>query len=218
MRTALLALAWLSLASLASPRQGGITYTPVLDNETVEVTRFHAPPSTSELLQNWADPFLFILLTPGDVDLRVGTDNGRGHYAAGTVTFVPAGVFHRARNIGTTTFDMLLIKIKPARRKAPGAPATEAPPGTTRTTILDNADVRVVRVRFAPGGREPLHTHPNDLLTVQLEAGRLEILNGSERTTGNLEVGVVKFLSRGVEHSYGSVDTNPFDILSVSIK
>jgi quercetin dioxygenase-like cupin family protein len=69
MRATLLALAWLSLTSPSSPPQGGITYTPVLDNET----------------------------------------------------------------------------------------------GITRTTLLEKSEVRVVRVQFAPGSREPVHTHPNDL-------------------------------------------------------
>jgi quercetin dioxygenase-like cupin family protein len=141
MRATVLALAWLSiaslsLASLSSPPQGGITYTPVLDNETVEVARFHAPPSTSELLQTWTEPALFVLLTPGDVDLTVGNDNGRGDYDAGTVTFVPAGVFHLAKNVGATTFDLLLIKLKSTRPKAPAAPATDAPPGITRIPTI----------------------------------------------------------------------------------
>src|SRR5262249_10819148 len=112
----------------------------------------------------------------------------------------------------------IAITIKPTRPPAPAAPPTEAPPGITRTTILDNADTRVVRVQFAPGSREPVHAHPNDLVTVQLTPGIVEILLGSQRTSSERAPGFVQFLPRNVDHAYVSGDTKAFELLSVAIK
>ena len=63
-----------------------------------------------------------------------------------------------------------------------------------------------------------MHTHPNDLVTVQLTPGRLEILEGSARTVEERPAGYVRFLPRDVPHSYVSADTKPFELVSVSIK
>ena len=73
-------------------------------------------------------------------------------------------------------------------------------------------------VVFPPDAREPVHTHPNDLLTVQLSAGKVEILNGADRAVGERAVGFVQFLARDVAHAYISADTKPFELLSVSVK
>jgi quercetin dioxygenase-like cupin family protein len=113
---------------------------------------------------------------------------------------------------------MLAIAIKPDRPPAPSAPATEAPPGITRATLVDNADVRVVRVWFATDGREPIHSHQNDLMTVQITQGKVEMSNGSSRSTRVCEPGFVQFLPRNVQHAYASADDQPFELLSVSIK
>jgi quercetin dioxygenase-like cupin family protein len=98
------------------------------------------------------------------------------------------------------------------------APATQSPAGITRETILDNDEARVVRVQFAPGGREPVHSHPSDLVTVQITAGRVEILEGATKTVEDRAPGYVRFLPRSVPHSYASADSKSFELVSVTIK
>jgi quercetin dioxygenase-like cupin family protein len=202
----------------AQTRESGITTTNVLDNDTVRVERLHIAPGAGEIVTATALPTLVVQVTPGAVEISQLEEDSRGARAAGAVNFVPTGRGHVGRNIGTTSFDMMWIGIKPTRTAAPAAPATDAPPGVERTTLIDNDDVRVVRVRFAPGAREPNHTHPNDLLTVQIESGIVGILNGTDLSTANREPGFMQFLPRGVVHAFGSVDTKPFGILSIAIK
>ena len=76
----------------------------------------------------------------------------------------------------------------------------------------------MVRVTFEPGGRESVHTHPNDLVTVQITPGRVAILEDSAKSDEERKPGFVKFLTRGVSHSYASTDTNPFSLVGVAIK
>jgi quercetin dioxygenase-like cupin family protein len=172
----------------------------VLDNATVSVMRLELAPGAREPIGDGKTPIVLI-----EVSQR-------------QAIFLAAGTNQRASNNRSEPLDLVIVKIKPARPPAPAAPPTAAPPGITRDTLIDNADVRVVRVQFAPGSREPVHTHPNDLLTVQISSGQLEMTIGPENTSGTRDAGFVQFLPRDVPHTYGSVDTKPFELLSVSIK
>jgi quercetin dioxygenase-like cupin family protein len=193
--------------------------TTVVDNATVTVTRLRFAPGSGETVHTHDFPIVIVQLTSGDVvDLTVSDARARGPRVAGLVTFVPAGTEHAVVNAGTMPFEMMAVAIKPSRTSAPAAPPTDAPPGITRTTLLDNDDVRVVRVEFTPGSQEPVHTHPNDLVTIQMNAGRLQIRLGTRRTDSRRPVGFVQFVPRTQRHAYSSRNDRSIELLSVSIK
>lgn len=198
--------------------QTEITLTPLIDNETVAVNRLRMEAGAGESIHTHSYPLLVILLADADVERTLGSERTRTTERAGSVWFAPANAPHASRNAGDKGVEAIAIAIKPTRARAPATPATQAPPGITRTTVLDNADARAVRARFAPDGREPVHTHPYDLLTVQISKGRMEILEGSSKTTEDREPGFVKFLPRDVPHAFASADANPFEIVAVTIK
>jgi quercetin dioxygenase-like cupin family protein len=202
----------------AQTRGGGITARALLNNATLGVARLTVPPTTSELVTATAPSTLVVQVTAGDVEITQLDDDSRGPREPGAFNFVPSGIGHMGRNIGSAPYDVLLVAIKPTRTPAAAVPATEAPPGITRTTVLENDEVRVVRVRFAPGAREPDHSHPYDLLTVQIDRATVGILNGTDTSVDEREPGFVQFLPRGVVHAYGSVDAKPFEILSIAAK
>jgi quercetin dioxygenase-like cupin family protein len=195
----------------------GIDRTQLIDNPTVTVTRLHFAVGAAEERHTHAFPLLIVQLVDGNVTVKQG-DLIKVSDRAGEVFFVPAKAPHAASNNGRKAMDLIAVAIKPTRKKAPVAPATAAPPGITRTTLLDNDVVRVVLVKFAPEGREPLHTHPNDLLTIQMSAGLVEIVNGSDKSTSVRPPGFVQFVPRDVSHAYASADTKPFELISVAIK
>ena len=56
------------------------------------------------------------------------------------------------------------------------------------------------------------------MLTVQIDTGIVGILNGAELSTAARAPGFLQFLPRGVVHAFGSVDTKPFEILSIAVK
>jgi quercetin dioxygenase-like cupin family protein len=196
----------------------GMTRSVVLENDTVLVARLGYEPGKGETSHTHPFSAVVVQLSSGEVDMMLGTEHARSRRDAGTVWFIPANVPHAAVNTGTTLLEHLGITIKPTRAAAPAAPPTDAPAGITRTTLVDNADTRVVRVRFAPGSREPVHTHPNDLLTVQITPATVEMLLGAQKTTSERAAGFVQFLPRNVEHAYVSADTRPFELLSIAIK
>ena len=206
-----------ALAQVPQP-PAGITRTGLADNATVLVARLHMDPGSREPLHTHPFSAVVIQLTFGDVDMTLGDDHTRAQQPPGFVWFIPKETTHAAMNAGTTAFDVITVAIKPARPPAAAARATAAPAGIVRTTLLDNAEARVVRVQFQPGSGEPVHTHPNDLVTVQLTSGRVDILVGSERSVEDRAPGFVRFLPREVPHAYVSADTKSFELMSVSVK
>jgi quercetin dioxygenase-like cupin family protein len=204
-------------AALQANAPTGIDRTQLVDNATVTVTRLHFAPGAAEERHTHAFPLLIVQLTDGAMTVKQG-DLVKVSDRAGEVFFVPAEAPHAASTNARKAMDLIAVAIKPARPRAPAAPATTAPMGVTRTTILDNDVVRVVLVKFAPDGREPMHTHPNDLLTIQMSAGLVEIVNGSNKSTSVRQPGFVQFVPRDVSHAYASADTKPFELISVAIK
>jgi quercetin dioxygenase-like cupin family protein len=212
-------IARLAVAAAIATQIAGLApeRTSQLDNATVAVTRVHFQPGAREQDHTHPFPLLLVQLSSAQTTvkeremLRVGD-------RVGEVWFIPPDTPHAVSNRTAGDLAVLAIALKPDRPAAPAAPPTEAPPGISRATLVDNADVRVVRVRFTPGSREPVHMHPNDLLTVQITAGRVEIVNGDQRSTAEREPGFVQFLPRNVAHAYISADAKPFELLSVSIK
>jgi len=154
-----------------------------------------------------------------DIDLG-GTDGACLIVQVGDdgVQYVPAGTAKRVHNGRSGAIDVIVVWLKRSRTPAREAPAVQAPPGITRTPTIDNADVRVARVRFAPDGREPLHSHPYDLLTIQLTPAAVEMRIGNETTNALRPAGFIQFVPRDLTHAYASADARPFEILSVTIK
>lgn len=196
----------------------GIARTALVDNATALIAHLRMEPGSRETLHTHPFSAVVIQLTPGSIDMTIGKVRARTARDPGFVWFVPKEMPHAAINSGPNAVEFVTIGIKANRPPAAAAPATQSPPGITREMVLDNDDTRVVHVSFAPGGREPMHTHPNDLVTVQLTAGRVEIVEGTARTVDDRAAGFVKFLPRQVPHSYASADTKPFELLSVAIK
>jgi quercetin dioxygenase-like cupin family protein len=210
----------LAILLLAAALQvpSGISRVQLVDNSTVMCAHLTYAPGAAEKSHTHPFAALVVQVTPGEVDMTIGGEHTRAHRDAGFVWYIPRDVPHALINVGTDQFEQTTIAIKPDRVPAPAAPATVAPPGISRTTVLDNADARVVRVDFSRGGREPVHEHPCDLVTVQLTPGRLEMRIGAERETERLVPGQVRFLPRNVPHAYASADPAPFALLSVTIK
>ena len=208
----------LLVQGLVPQMPAGITRVQLLDNASVMSARLTYAGGAAEAKHTHPFAAVVIQLTPGEADMTIGDDHTRAHRDPGFVWYIPRGTPHALVNAGTEAFDQITLAIKPDRPPAEPGAATTAPPGITRTPVIDNGDVRVVRVEFTPGGREPLHEHPYDLVTVQLTPGQVEIVQGNERDAHEYAAGDVKFLPRAVRHSYASVDKRPFTLISVAIK
>jgi quercetin dioxygenase-like cupin family protein len=196
----------------------GITRTALLENDTVMMARLTMAPGAREDVHTHPFSAVVVQIGDGHVNMRVGEAHTHGERRHGFVEFIPREAPHAAANAGDTPFDVVTIAIKPDRRPGAEQPAAAAPDGITRSPVLDNAEARVTRVGFAAGAREPIHTHPFDLVVVQLTPGRLEVRVGDEVTVRDYAAGEVLFLPRDIPHAVSNVGTQPLDVLSVGIK
>ena len=196
----------------------GITRTELENNATVLIARLRMAPGAREDVHTHPFSAVVVQIGAGDVDMRLGGGHTTTRRAHGFVEFIPKEVPHAAANFGQGPFEVVTIAMKPDRRPGGDLPASPAPAGITRTPVLDNAEARVTHVTFAPSAREPVHTHPFDLVVVQLTAGRVEVRSGDQVSTREYAAGEVIFLPRDVPHAVSNVDSGPVEIMSVGIK
>lgn len=196
----------------------GITRTELENNTTALIARLRMAPGAREDVHTHLFSALVVQIGAGDVEMRLGDAHTTTRRAHGFVEFIPQEVPHAAANVGREPFDVVTIAMKPDRRPGGDAPASPAPAGITRTPVLENAEARVTHVTFASQAREPVHTHPFDLVVVQLTAGRVEVRVGDNTSTREYAPGEVIFLPRDVPHAVSNVDRGSFELLSVGIK
>jgi quercetin dioxygenase-like cupin family protein len=228
-RFAIVAASWVAAASVMSvcthtllaQAQGtppGITRAPLIENDTVMMARLRMAPGAREDMHTHPFSAIVIQLDAGEVDMRLGDARGTSRRPAGFVEHIARDVPHAAANVGKTPFDLVTIAIKPDRKRGGEAPAQPAPAGITRSQVLDNEDALVTRVDFAPHAREPVHSHPFDLVVVPLTAGRLEVRVGERVDTRDYAPGEAMFLPRDIPHAVANAGGAPLTLLSVSIK
>lgn len=196
----------------------GITRTQLLDNPTVMVARLNMAPGARETMHTHPFSAVVVQLTVGEVEMRVGTRRETAQRGHEHVEFIAAEMPHAAANVGKAPFTVITIALKPERVRGGTQAPAEAPPGISRKQVLDNSDARATWVVFEPGAREPVHSHPFDLVLVQLNPGQMEVLLGENKTVRNYEAGEVLFLPRNIPHAVSNVDTSKFDVMSVAVK
>jgi beta-alanine degradation protein BauB len=196
----------------------GVTRTELVNNATVLVARLRFAPGAREEVHTHPFSAVVVQIGAGDVDMRLGDKHATSRREHGVVDFIPKEMPHAAANVGRDPIDFVTIAIKADRKPGGEAPPTAAPEGITRTPVLDNPETRVARVSFAPSAREPVHTHPFDLVVVQLTPGRVEVRLGGDVTTKDYAAGEAIFLPRDVPHAVSNVGSASFDLLSVGIK
>lgn len=199
--------------------QATIHRTQVMDNDSVLVARLVYEPAAREDVHTHPFSAVVIALTPGNVEMTTGDDKTVEPRQPGFSWFIPKDAPHAAANLGTSRFETVTIALKPSSRaRTPEGPALPVPRGITRTPLLENAETRVVRVQFEPGAREEVHTHPFDLLVIQITPGQVEVLEGSQKRLLHAPAGFVLFLAKDVPHAVANVGASGFTVLSVAVK
>jgi quercetin dioxygenase-like cupin family protein len=203
---------------MAAQTPPGLTRTVLLDNSSVLVARLTMAPGSREEVHTHPFSAVVTHLTAGLVEMRLGDSTVTEHRSIGFAEFIPKEVPHAAANVGRAPFDLVTVALLPDRVRASSAPTSAAPPGITRTGVIENPEARATRVSFAPGAREPVHAHPYDLVLVQLSPGTVEVLIGDARTTRTYTAGEVLFLPRDMPHAVSNSGSASFDVLSVAVK
>jgi quercetin dioxygenase-like cupin family protein len=211
---------WLPALAVTSAQTmpAGITRTVLVDNATVLVARLRLAPGAREEPHTHPFSAVVVQIEPGQVDMQLGDTRSTEARPVGFAEFIPREMRHAAANVGPEAFDVVTVAIKADRAPSPDAPATPSRPGITRTPVFDNPEANVARVTFAPAAREPVHSHPNDLVLVTLVPGSIELQLAGERSTKAYPAGSVFFLTRNVDHAVANASDKPLEFMRVIIR
>ncbi len=94
----------------------------------------------------------------------------------------------------------------------------QTPRRTPQPPLVNNDRVSVIRLTFAAGQREQMHTNPTDVIVVQVTPGEIEFAMGDEKTTAHADPGKVWYVPKQPPHAYSNVGTTPVEIIVVSLK
>lgn len=208
----------LLLAALAQTTPAGITRTALVENDTVMMARLSMAPGAREEVHTHPFSAVVVQIGAGDVETRVGTRRGTERRDPGHVDFIAAEMPHAAANAGALSFDVVTVALKPGRQRGGAQAPSASPPGITRSQLLDNAEARATRVTFDPGAREAVHSHPFDMVVVQVTPGRMEVLVGETKDTKEYAAGEVVWLPRDVPHAVSNAGGRPFTVVSIGVK
>jgi quercetin dioxygenase-like cupin family protein len=93
-----------------------------------------------------------------------------------------------------------------------------ARPAAERTVQIDNDRVRVSHWRFVPDAATGWHRHEFDYVIVPLLRGRLELDDGQEITTTDLEPAGSYFRRAGIEHDVANASGHDFAFVEIELK
>lgn len=214
---ALLAITALHLHAQA-PTQAGFSRTPLFDNATVNVFRLMLQAGARETPHTHPNSMLVVWISRGEVEMLNGQRQPPRTRNVGEVEFFAREVTHAASNAGSAPFELVVIDIKPDRIPGGIAPPAPPPAGVSRTPVLDNPEVTATRLEFSASTREPIHTHPYDLVVIPLTASKLEVQIGGDKQTRDYAPGNSLFIARNQPHAVANVGPGPFLVMGVAIK
>jgi quercetin dioxygenase-like cupin family protein len=195
----------------------GFTIETVLDNATVGVAKLLLAPGAREQPHTHPYPLLIVITSRGDLEITNGGAHKKGPRIPGDIEFVAAGTSHAGANVGALPLHALALALKPSRAHGDPTPQ-QLVPGVTRTALLDNAEARVTRLEFEEDAREPLHTHPYDVLIVAITPARVDLQLGTKKDVHSYAVGETIYVPRTVPHAIANTGTAAFRILAIAIK
>ncbi len=89
-----------------------VTAKLVLDNERVSVQRLSVAAGYRDPESVVPRDMVAVQVTPGEMEVVINGEKTTGHVDAGKTWYVPKTVKHQFSNIGTTSYDTLVITLK----------------------------------------------------------------------------------------------------------
>jgi quercetin dioxygenase-like cupin family protein len=136
---------------------------------------------------------------------------------AGSAVWRPATT-HVVENIGDKPIEGILVEPKAPHSARPVGSADETTlPGNTTKVEFENDQVRVVRYWFAPGQKNAMHGHP-DNVQVELTDAKASVTTPDGKTTaGEIKAGEVRWRP-AVVHSVQNTGDKPSEGIPVEMK
>ena len=95
-----------------TPAARPVTAKVVLDNDRVTVQRLSVAAGYRDPESVVPRDMVAVQVTPGEMEVVINGEKTTGHVDAGKTWYVPKTVKHQFSNIGTTSYDTLVITLK----------------------------------------------------------------------------------------------------------
>ena len=203
-------------AALALPAQTA----SIIDNDQVRAAITSVAPRGTAPWPPSAANIVLIYLDPGTekLTLRDGRVERR-KFQAGSIRWVPAWLRQAGENAGSKPYRVVQVELKGQGRPVrfgPRDPVRLAP--MSYKVLLDNIQVRVLRVRIGPKEGVPLHEHGLNRVVAYLTDAHLRITDaGGKATEARGKAGDVRWAG-AAQHSEENLAGSPFEVVVMELK
>jgi len=214
------ALVFLLLSTVALPAAERVA-TPI-DNDSVKVLDVTVQPGEKTRLHEHKINRVMIYLDAGKQHFEwQGGKPTDIHWKAGQVLWSPAAGMHIAEITSKTPVRIIEVELKkPGGGKSPSAPAKDPLKVAPKNykVEFENDQVRVVRVKFAPGETVPMHEHATNRVAVGLVDQDFRITTAEgvvqtpKRKAGEASWGTP------VSHKEENLAKQPFELIMIDLK
>src|SRR4051812_2665996 len=178
-----------------------------LDNDFVRVLFLTDQPGTKTPLHRHESNRVMIYLDPMEIVLRYQDGEvDHQHWRKGQVAWSPGGKLHTGENLMDRTARVVEVALKKAPSGKPFRAAGGDPLKVNSKNVkveFENDYVRVLRCKYQPNIREPLHEHRSEgRVTIALEDVELKVTTeGAADRTVTLAAGEPSWSARPVIHA-----------------
>lgn len=193
--------------------------TPI-DNEQARVLVVTDNPHHKGGMHEHAMNRVMIYLDPGED--RLAYEDGRVkdlNFKAGEVLWSAAGGRHTSENVGSKAFRVVEVELKTPGKAftAPALDPVKVAPKNYKV-VMDNAQVRVLRVRVEPHQKLPLHEHGLGRVVVYLRPYRIKVTpEGMDARESSGPAYDVKWAGPQ-KHTEENLSDEPFEVIAVDLK
>lgn len=208
---------FLAFAHMQSP----VTHGVLFDTELVKVIKVNQKPGPVGRMHKHDVNRVMIYLESGEQRL-VFKEGGPKDIKVkpGEVRWDPAGGLHTSQILGTNPFRLVEIELK----KPKGSPVQFPPLDPLKVDSkhykveFENDQVRVVRAKFDPGYKTPMHQHDLSRVVVFLTETNLKITAADGTTSETKAAAGDVRMSGAAKHEELNVSGKPFEVLVVELK
>jgi uncharacterized RmlC-like cupin family protein len=194
-----------------------------LDNEYVRVVRAMEQPGRVGQPHSHPNNRVMIYVEGGQQHL-ISTEDGKVRdltVKAGDVLFDPAVKMHTSQNTSKDVFHIIEVELKQPGGEAVTYPDLDPLKVDPKhyTLLFENSQVRVLRARYGPGEKSPMHHHMLKRVSVMLtpQSVKLTMPDGSTRES-HRPVGDVVWGPDPAQHAEQNLSAEPYEAVLVELK
>lgn len=190
----------------------------VFSNKYVRVIDAEVRAGDTTLFHTHAEDNVPVAISGGRMRTEVvGGKVSESSVETGGVWFAPGTYTHQISNIGRTPLRFIDAEVLASPGTASSAPPLDKVPGLKLE--IENARVRIYRVKLAPGQSTGMHAHALSGLNVVITKGKVAVASGDRKQeTAEVKPGEFSWREGAVAHSIENVGQSTYEAMEIEWK